>query len=183
MAQVLRKDLLVKQHGTFTLDMQWDFFFFFAKQAWKCSESNSFEIYQTETPASQTSFLYNLFRRFADKYINRQKRTGKKKNPSKLCTYCIHIAHQKNVALTPVYTCIYTKAQPKSPNKSISSLDWFFSVAARMEHPNMSEWMSEPNAGNKADVSQGCQCQICHRHRVARRRRGAQPWNCSKFRP
>lgn len=99
----------------------------------------------------------------------------------------VHILHPyctpKTLTQTPVYTCIYTKAQPKSLNKSISSLDWFFSVAARMEHPNMSEWMSEPNASNKADVSQGCQCQICHRQRVARRRRGAQPWNCSKFRP
>lgn len=97
----------------------------------------------------------------------------------------MHILHPyctpKTLTQTPVYTCIHTKAQPKSPNKSISSLDWFFSVAARMEHPNMSEWMSEPNASNKADVSQGCQCQICHRHRVARRQRGAQPWNCSKF--
>lgn len=30
--------------------------------------------------------------------------------------------------------------------------------------------MSEPNTGNKADVSQDCQCQICHRNRIAKRR-------------
>lgn len=66
------------------------------------------------------------------------------------------------------YTQLYTGSL-KSLNKSISSLDQF-SVVDWMEHPNMSEWVNEPNASNKADVSQDCRCQICHRNRIAKRR-------------
>lgn len=33
----------------------------------------------------------------------------------------------------------------------------------------MSAWVSEPNTGNKADVSQDRLCQICHRDRIAKR--------------
>lgn len=46
----------------------------------------------------------------------------------------------------------------------------FFYVAAWMEHPQMLVWANEPNASNNADVLQGCQCQIRHGRRVARRR-------------
>lgn len=33
----------------------------------------------------------------------------------------------------------------------------------------MSERANEPNTGNKTDVSQECQCQICHRNHIAKR--------------
>lgn len=61
-----------------------------------------------------------------------------------------------------------TRWQIKSLNKSIFSPDQF-SVDDWEEHPNMSEWVNEPNASNKADVSKDHQCQICHRNHIAKR--------------
>lgn len=66
-------------------------------------------------------------------------------------------------ALIQLWTNIH-----KSRNKSVFCSDQLF-VACWMEHSKMSEWATEPNAGNKADVSQDCQCQICHRNHIAKR--------------
>lgn len=91
-----------------------------------------------------------------------------------LHTCCIHACTYHTYTFTHSYTWLHACTQlytgsHKSLNKSIFSPDQF-SVVDWMEHPNMSEWLSEPNTGNKADVSQDCQCQICHRNRIAKRR-------------
>lgn len=65
-------------------------------------------------------------------------------------------------------TNLYTNSH-KSLKKSIFSSDQF-SVVDWTEHSNISEWVSEPNTGNKTDVSQDRQCQICHRNHIAKRR-------------
>lgn len=67
-----------------------------------------------------------------------------------------------------VCTHTHTHIQ-KSLNESIFSPEHFY-VVEWIKHPNMSEWVNEPNTGNTADVSQDCQCQICHRNRIAKRR-------------
>lgn len=87
--------------------------------------------------------------------------------------YTCYIRHKHSHMFTLLHEYRYTPNlqtdSHKSLNKSIFSSDQF-SVVDWMEHPNMSDWVSEPNTGNKADVSQDRQCQICHRNHIAKRR-------------
>lgn len=133
--------------------------------------------------AKTQDILYNSFPQFGNKYLcNTHTYTYIHTNLQSYSTNTyivdthahtvVHVYVSIHACL--LYKCLYAYTQlytgsRKSLNRSFFSPIQFY-VADWMEHPNMSECAREPNTGNKSDVSQDCQCQICHRNHIAKRR-------------